>query len=89
MYFNIKITNETIYSWAKDSLKTLIISSINNFDGIKLNIDSPYSNPMLNIIRPAVLRQYYGLNLDDIKITEQLKDTQMDSILQRQVQVAI
>ena len=59
------ITNKTIHSWAKKSIKKTILSNIIYFRGISLNIESSYGNPMLNVVRPAVLRQYYGLNFDD------------------------
>ena len=44
----------------------LICSPLNSNNGIRLSLDTPLNNPpMLNILRPAVLRQYYGLNVEE------------------------
>ena len=51
-----KITNGTKYSSADKSLKNYKSYKYKDFNGILLNIESPYGNPMLNSIRPAVLR---------------------------------
>ena len=51
---------------ARHIVSNLIQSPINSKDGIKLSLDAPLNNPIsLNIIRPAVLRQYFGNNIDD------------------------
>ncbi len=45
-------------------LETLILSAIDSKHGIKVTVDAPTGNDaMLNIKRPAVIRQEYGLNL--------------------------
>ena len=45
----------------------LICSDINSANGIRLSLDKPLNNPpMLNILRPAVLRQYYSLNVAQV-----------------------
>ena len=52
---------------ARDIIRKLIYSPINSKDGIKLSWDTPLNNQRcLNILRPAVLRQYYGANVDVI-----------------------
>ena len=59
----------------KRQFKFIMLSNINNFHGISLNMESSYSNPILNAIRPAVLKLYNGLNLDYYQIMEELKYT--------------
>ena len=45
-------------------LDHLICSQLNSKSGLKLSLDTPLNNPaMLNLLRPAVLRQYYGMNV--------------------------
>ena len=52
---------------ARDIIQKIIHSPINSKDGIKLSWDTPLNNQRcLNILRPAVLRQYYGANVDVI-----------------------
>ena len=49
---------------ARHIITKIIRSPINSNEGIKLSLDTPLNNPAsLNILRPAVLRQYYGKNL--------------------------
>ena len=44
-------------------LKSLVFNGSNTRDGISIIADEPLGNPpMLNVSRPAVLRQYYGLD---------------------------
>ena len=58
---------------ARDIIRKIIYSSINSKDGIKLYRDAPLNNQRyLNILRPAVLRQYYGANLDVIQESSEL-----------------
>ncbi len=46
-------------------LKTLIDSDIDSKHGIKVTVDAPTGNDaMLNVKRPAVIRQEYGLNVN-------------------------
>ena len=56
----------------------LICSPLNSRNGIKLSMDKPLNNPCcLNIVRPAVLRQYYGkvINSPGISIRQSLRYT--------------
>ena len=58
---------------AKDIIKTIIHSPINQKDGITLLRDTPLNNQRcLNILRPAVLWQYYGANIDVIHQSSKL-----------------
>lgn len=42
-------------------IHTLIMSSINSSDGINFSLDTLLNNTKsLNILRPVILRQYYG-----------------------------
>ncbi len=51
---------------AKKHLYQLIMSTPNSFHGISIVADAPECNsPMLNVTRPAVLRQYYGMNIGE------------------------
>ena len=52
-----------LHKCARYSLQKLILSPIDSFYGITLNTESPYGKTMLNVKRPAVLRQYYGKNI--------------------------
>ena len=52
---------------SRSIIDKLICSDINSTDGIRLSLDTPLNNPpMLNILRPAVLRQYYSLNIEHL-----------------------
>ena len=45
----------------------LICSDLNSANGIRLSLDTPLNNPlMMNILRPAVLRQYCSLNIEQL-----------------------
>ena len=49
---------------ARHIITKIIRSPINSNEGIKLSLDTPLNNPAsLNILRPAVLRQYFGKSL--------------------------
>ena len=51
---------------AKKHLYQLIMSTPNSFHGISIVADAPECNsPMLNVTRPAVLCQYYGMNIGE------------------------
>ena len=51
-----------LFYHSRSIIDELICSKINSKYGIKLSLDKPLNNDMeLNITRPAVLRQYYGL----------------------------
>ena len=52
---------------SRSIIDKLICSDINSSNGIRLSLDTPLNNPpMLNILRPAVLRQYYSLNIEHL-----------------------
>ena len=58
---------------ARDIIRKIIHSPINSKDGIKLSWDTPLNNQRcLNILRPTVLRQYYGANVDVINQSSNL-----------------
>ena len=58
---------------ARDIIKKIIQSPINSKNAIKLSWDTPLNNKMcLNILRPAVIRQYYGANVDVINQSRNL-----------------
>ena len=51
---------------ARQIVDKLISAPINSKDGIHVSMDSPYRRyHLLNILRPSVLRQYYGRNIDN------------------------
>ena len=53
---------------AREIIRKIIYSPTNSKDGIKLLWDTPLNNQrFLNILRPAVLSQYYGANLNVIR----------------------
>ena len=62
---HFKVTNNKYLCQLAVSIsKKLIVSTPNSSDGISITVDKPGSNkPQLNIVRPAVLRQNYGMNL--------------------------
>ena len=64
----IQFPNHTTLSNAsRHIIDKLICSPLNSINGIRLSLDTPLNNPpMLNILRPVVLRQYYGLNVKDV-----------------------
>ena len=56
--------NTLFYVLGRYIIDELIQSPINSPLGIKLSLDKPLNNDVaLNIFRPAVLRQYYGLEI--------------------------
>ena len=59
-------THTTLSNSSRSIIDQLICSDINSAHGIRLSLDTPLNNPpILNLLRPAVLRQYYGLNVVD------------------------
>ena len=57
----------------RDIISTIIHSPINSKDKIKLSWDTPLNNQKcLNILRPTVLKQCYGANIDDIHLSSEL-----------------
>ena len=60
-------SHTTLSNASRQIVDKLICSQLNSPKGISLSLDTPLNNPpMLNILRPAVLRQYYGLNVKDV-----------------------
>ena len=58
---------------ARDIISKIIYSPINSKDKITLSWDTPLNNQRcLNILRPAVIRQYYGSNVDVIQESSEL-----------------
>ena len=53
-----------LHEFSRKIIDELVRSPINSQSGIKLSLDKPLNNDIdLNILRPAVLRQYYGMNI--------------------------
>ena len=70
------ILKNKYYQEAVFFLKRLIFSDIDSTNGIKVTVDAPTGNDaMLNIERPAVIRQEYGLNTGN----ETLPSTKIDN----------
>ena len=61
------IFNKRLMIWAMKSLDKLVMSPIDSKYGISLVTESPYGTTLLNVSRPAVLRQYYGTNVGSKK----------------------
>ena len=58
--------NTLLYDFSRAVIDELIRSPINSSSGIKLSLDKPLNNDLkLNLLRPAVLRQYYGADIGD------------------------
>ena len=56
-----------MYDLSRTVIDELIRSPINSKCGIKLSLDKPLNNDIgLNILRPAVLRQYFGKEVANI-----------------------
>ena len=61
-------SHTTLANASRHIIDELICSPLNSNKGIQLSLDTPLNNPpMLNILRPAVLRQYYGLDVEEVK----------------------
>ena len=61
---------------ARQICERLISAPIGSKDGIHVTMDSPYGkNPLLNIYRPSVLRQYYGQDMSIIDSCQTLRYT--------------
>ena len=55
-----------LYSYSRIIIDQLVCSPINSRSGIKLSLDKPLNNDVdLNILRPAVLRQYFGIEIQE------------------------
>ena len=60
-------SHTTLSNSSRSIIDQLICSDINSAHGIRLPLDTPLNNPpILNVLRPAVLRQYYSLNVEDM-----------------------
>ena len=58
--------NTLLYDFSRSVIDTLICNPINSKNGLKLSIDTPLNNDAcLNIHRPAVLRQYFGREVEN------------------------
>ena len=56
-----------MYDLSRTVIDELIRSSMNSKCGIKLSLDKPLNNDIdLTILRPAVLRQYFGKEVEKI-----------------------
>jgi len=56
-----------VSSLARCILRTLLMNPIDSFLGISIVADAPqYRNVNLNVKRPGVLRQYYGMDIEQI-----------------------
>ena len=56
----------TLGDMARMAEDRMICSSVNSKDGIKLLLDTPLNNnPCLNILRPGILRHYFGRNVTE------------------------
>ena len=52
-------------------VQEIVMNDIDSTNGIKITVDTPAgNNHMLNIIRPGVLRQEYGLTVDDFNTVD-------------------
>ena len=59
--------NTLLYDLSRAIIDEVIRSPINSHSGIKLSLDKPLNNNIdLNILRPAVLRQYYGKDIAEV-----------------------
>ena len=58
--------NTLLYDLSRAFIDNLIRTPINSKCGIRLSLDKPLNNDIcLNLLRPAVLRQYYGLEIEN------------------------
>ena len=52
-----------ILNLCRNVFDKLFLSKIDSFKGISVVAEQPFNNPiMINILRPGVIRQYYGMN---------------------------
>ena len=67
--FQIKLPmSNPLLSWCRNVLDKLFQSNIDTIDGISVVTEEPMGNGlMLNINRPAVLQQYFGMNIGEPK----------------------
>ena len=58
--------NTLLYDFSRSVIDTLLHNPINSKNGLKLSIDTPLNNDAcLNIHCPAVLRQYFGRQVEN------------------------
>ena len=58
--------NTLLFCYSRAIIDHLICSPVNSRTGIKLSLDKPLNNDVdLNILRPAVLRQYFGMDIEE------------------------
>ena len=62
--------DKRIAVWCYLQLKDLITNPLNSLKGIAITAERPYGTLKLNVDRPAVLRQYYGMDVIDKKSKE-------------------
>lgn len=68
-FHNVDLPGDYI-NIARSLVVNLVLSPFNSSDGIRITADMPYSKHCdLNICRPAVLRIYYGRNIENITPT--------------------
>ena len=59
--------NTLLYDFSRAIIDEVICSPINSDSGIKLSLDKPLNNDVdLNVLRPAVLRQYFGKEIRNV-----------------------
>jgi len=58
-----------LHHHAKNAISTLIFNGMGEPDGIQLSVDNPWNfgNRIVNVERPAVLRQYFGETVSTAK----------------------
>ena len=57
-----ELNSALVSDWGNAILYELVRGQINSADGISLVVEKAMNNPpMLNLNRPAVIRQYYGM----------------------------
>ena len=59
-----EIDDSILFTWCRLSLRTLFQSAIGSKNGIPIVFESPYGKTLINLLRPAVPRVYYGKDLN-------------------------
>ena len=54
------VSNHKIFIWTYLLIEDLVMSPLNSLKGISIAKEMPYGTELINILRMAVLRQYYG-----------------------------
>ena len=69
-FYNVPIGQDHI-NMARSIVLKLLTSPFNSPEGIVLSADMPYQKKaIINIVRPAVLRTYYGVTIQDVSRTQ-------------------